>query len=594
MSSIRPLYRALFIAPYPELDPVVRDAAEDYPELDVTIHEGDLSAGLAAALGSMESDYDVVISRGGTAQLLEDEFSVPVFEVTVSPADLYACLLEHNPSGRRTAIVGFENVLRPLHDVANFSDFDLDIHDVAFEDELPLVLQDVRDGGYEVVLCDTFSLPHCREIGLDAHLLASGRESVAAALGEALAFCQRTHDLLSRNRMLWNLVAAQDSSFAVFADDGRLTYCNVEQRRDELVAFMREHLDGRQDERLVMRRGHHIYRIHKSPVESDGEPYLAFGITRSTAPTGGARVGLKQLNRDEVAAHYHESIFCRTRASEGLATQILLAGRSNRPILLVGEPSSGKESIAELLYLTNAWGTRPFVKVDCPLVTDRSWSYLMDSPNSPLYASGATLFFSSLQGLGEERIRQLLDVLERSGVLGRDHVVASLSGSLAFDADLPATLYDHLRFHELRVPPLRERPDVEPAVELFLNSEAQAMGVARPTVTDEAAATFAGYGWPGNYVGFAIVLQRCMAQARDGRITAEVAREAIGETERRVIVSGDPGTDGPSGIDIMRPLRDIERDVVRATIERCHGNQTEAAQVLGISRTTVWRMLGGR
>lgn len=590
MAPLRPRYRVLFIAPYPELTPVVRKAARDFAELDITVHEGDLSAGLAAALGSMDNNYDAVVSRGGTAQLLEDEFSIPVFEVRVSPADLYASLLAYNPTGDRTAIVGFDNVLAPLRDVTMFSDFDLDIHAVSFEDELPLVLQEVRDGGYKIVLCDTFSLPRCTEMGLNAHLLASGLESVAQALAEALTFCQHSRELLSREHMLANLVATQDTRFAVFAQDGRLTYCNLEQRRDELVDFMRGHLDRRADERLVVRRGHHIYRMHKVPVETDGEPYLAFGIMRSRAPSASSLVGIKQLNREEVAEHYHGSAFARTRASEALAPQILAAARGERPVLLEGEPSTGKEPVAELLYLSAGWDACPFVKVDCPLLTERSWTYLTTSSNSPLFDSEATLFLSSAQRLGNLRLRQLLDLLERSGALMRDHVVVSFTGTMAEDPETVELLYHKLRFHELEVPPLRQRRDLEEAVELLLNAESAEGGSARPTVTDEAASVFAQHDWPGNYVELTLVVQRCMARAQDGRVTADVARSAIAERQatggRRA-----RGAAETTGIELMRPLREIERDVVRATIERCSGNQTEAARVLGVSRTTIWRLL---
>lgn len=589
MPTLTPRYRALFIAPYPELEPVVRDAARDFPELDVTIHEGDLSAGLAAALGSMDADYDVVVSRGGTAQLLEDEFSIPVFEVSVSPADLYQCLLAHNPNGRRTAIVGFENVLRPLKDVASFSDFDLDIHGVTFEDELPLVLGAVRDGGYEVVLCDTFSLPRCREMGLNAYLLSSGRESVSTAFGEALAFCQHAHELLSRNRMLWNLVSTQDTSFAVFGADGRLTYCNLEQRREELTEFMRGHLEGRREERLVVQRGQHLYRIHKVPVESDGEPYLAFGITRSRMPSARAQVGIRRENRDEVYGRYHASVFCQTHAGDVLAEGMLHAIRSGRPIVLEGEPGSGKGPAADLIYLTSGWDTHPFVKVDCPLVTDRSWAYLMGSPNSPLFAEEATLCFGSVQAMGESRLRELLDMLERSGALRRDHLIVTLSGDVDLDAGAMELLHEHLHFFDLQMPPLRERKDLASAVGLYLNAEARATGTPRPLVTDEGAAVLASYGWPGNYAELATVLQRCMTRADDGRITAEVARSAIGGTKRAAAPSSTGEND--LGVDLMRPLRDIERDVVKAAVERCDGNQTEAARVLGVSRTTIWRLL---
>lgn len=244
-------YHVLFIAPYPELAEVVAKIAPDFPDLDVTIHEGDLSKGLAAALTSMDVSYDIVISRGGTAQLLEDEFALPVVEVGLSPSDLFRCLVQYNPGAKRCALVGFSNVLEPLRDIAAFSDFDLDLFEVSFADELPLVLQTVQEGSYSLVLCDTFSLPQVRELGLNAQLLASGPDSVSKALMDAQLFCERSSDLLSKNRMLWNLVRTQDARFVVFSNDGKITYTNVKEGHDELISFMREHLGERTDERLV-------------------------------------------------------------------------------------------------------------------------------------------------------------------------------------------------------------------------------------------------------------------------------------------------------------------------------------------------------
>ena len=46
-----------------------------------------------------------------------------------------------------------------------------------------------------------------------------------------------------------------------------------------------------------------------------------------------------------------------------------------------------------------------------------------------------------------------------------------------------------------------------------------------------------------------------------------------------------------SSIDLLRPLREIERDIVRMVVEKYGGNQTEAARTLGVSRTTIWRIL---
>lgn len=587
MSQTTSHYYVLFIAPYPGLAQVVREVAPNFPELSITVHEGDLSAGVYAALSSIDANFDVVVSRGGTAQLLQDEFATPVVEVGISVADLYACLTEHNPTGRRTAIVGFDNALEPLKDVVEFSDFDLDILTVSFEDELPLVLEKIAHQNYDVVLCDTFSLPRCKEMGLNAYLLSSGPQSVSAALGHALEFCEREHDLLSRNRMLWSLIAAQDANFAIFGQDQRLTYCNISHRREELVAFMRDHLASRQDERLVFERGHHIYRLHKVPVESDGESFTAFAIMRSSAPSSGLHSGIDRQNCDDVQKDYRKSVYCHTQANTTLAAPLVRAIGSERPVLLEGKPSTGKVRIAQLIYLSGKWTSRPFVTIDCHLVTDKSWGYLTSSTNSPLYGTELTLFFNSIECLGNERLRRLLDILRRSGVVRRDHLIVSISDPTAIDSETMDMLYDCLHFHQLNVPALSQRPDLEQAIILFLNTEASSADAVRPTVTDEAIEVLTHHDWPGNYAEFTLVMQRCIDMAQGGRITASVARRAI---KTHAAVSVGATSSSQQDFNLMRPLHEIQKDIVSRVIDSCGGNQTEAARTLGISRTTIWRI----
>ncbi|MGN0070871.1 MAG: PrpR N-terminal domain-containing protein [Atopobiaceae bacterium] len=585
-----PRYHVLFIAPYPELADVVAEVTPDFPELSVTIHEGDLSKGLAAALSSMDVSFDVVVSRGGTAQLLEDEFALPVVEVGLSASDLFRCLVQYNPSAKRCALVGFSNVLEPLRDVAGFSDFDLDLFEVSFEDELPLVLKTVQEGSYSLVLCDTFSLPQVRELGLNAQLLASGPDSVSKALTEAQLFCERSSDLLAKNRMLWNLVRSQDARFVVFADDGKITYTNVKEGHDVLISFMREHLGERVDERLVFQHGRLLFHIHKMPVESGGENFLAFSVMHSQAPTNAAHVGITRRNRSDIEDEYERSIFHITQGSQELAQVLAPARGATRPILLASEPSCGKEQAAQLLYLTGSWKTRPFVRVDCSLLTDKSWDYLMNSPASPLYIQEATIFLNSFQDLPDARARLLLDAMRRSGLPQRDRLIVSVNAPNALSAEMMELLTENLRYIMVELPPLRARRDLAQAISLCLDSLCAEAGAPRPVVTEEALQLLLEHEWPGNYAEFRTVLEYCLEHVQGGAIDASCAGQAL-QSSAPYSFSTEKKAAGEGSISLMRPLHDIERDIVKATIERCHGNQTEAARILQVSRTTIWRLL---
>lgn len=584
-------YSALLISPYPELVDVAETVAGEFPELEVTVHQGDLSAGLQAAIGNMDESYDVVISRGGTAQILEDELSLPVIEIAVSPSDLYEALALHNPRGGRTAVVGFSNALEAVRQVADFSDFDLDVYDVNFEDELPLVLEDVVAGGYDVVLCDTFSQSACAARGLDAHLLLSGEQSVADALRRAVTFCEQTSELLAKNRMLWYLIRNQPARSAILSPAGRIVFSNLTDEKGELIAFMREHLAGPAEERLSLRRGGRSYRVTKSSMADGGQRYVLFTVMASGVTARESLIGLGRLNRDEAEHSYRESTFRTVNGEAGLAPAIAHAARSGRPVMLEGEVGTGKAQIALLLYLRGGWSTRPLNVVDCPLLTERSWEHLMESTSSPLYGSGETIWLKAVHALSPEGARRLVGVMSHTGVCDRNHVIVSANDDPgATESPVVSLFVEYLRCYVLTAPPLRRRPTIRQAVSLFVDNEARLTGSRPPFVSDEAMEVLASYPWPNNYIELRQVLQRAIAAAEDGTIRARDVREAL-DRDRTTRFSSLDTPSEESSIDLLRPLRDIERDVVRMVVERYGGNQTKAARTLDVSRTTVWRML---
>ena len=85
-------YRILGIAPYEGMKALMSDVAEEYPQIDLTLFVGDLEQGLEIAHSNFHGNYDVVISRGGTAKMLKENLPLPVVEIPVSMYDLLCVL----------------------------------------------------------------------------------------------------------------------------------------------------------------------------------------------------------------------------------------------------------------------------------------------------------------------------------------------------------------------------------------------------------------------------------------------------------------------------------------------------------------------
>ncbi len=584
-------YHILLIAPYPELVDIAHLAAADFPDIELTVHQGDLNEGLEAALGVFGADFDAVISRGGTAQVLEDEIAIPVFEIGVSGADLLSALALHNPLGHRCAVVGFSNALESVAQVADFSDFDLDVFEVSFEDELPLALQDIQAGSYEVVLCDAFAVERCRALGIEAHLLQSGVKSVQRALSQALFFCQQTETVQQRNHVLWDILKNQPFSIALFSATGRLVYSDLGEDRKELLPYLRQHLLDPAPARLTLRRGRRIHRISLSRTGSGEASVTAFSISSSNAPVGESLVGIEHLNADEVERRYRENIYCITGAGEDASSLVTRTVAVKKPLMLEGEVGVGKAQVAALLYLNSDRSNHPMASIDCSLLVDKSWEYLMNSPASPLYGTGGTIYFKAIHSLAPVRANRLLDIIQRTNGEQRNRLIFSGNdGEGGGETESVTRIVEFLHCQVVTVPPLRARKDLRGAVQRFVEHEAGLTGIETPAITDEAAMLLCTHPWARNYIELRQVLQYCMGAARSGVVDASLAREAL-ERGSATKFSSLSTPETATALDLLRPLKDTERDIVRMVIEKLGGNQTEAARVLGLSRTTIWRLL---
>jgi DNA-binding NtrC family response regulator len=131
----------------------------------------------------------------------------------------------------------------------------------------------------------------------------------------------------------------------------------------------------------------------------------------------------------------------------------------------------------------------------------------------------------------------------------------------------------------VHVPPLRERLiEVEPLARLFIAKLCESLRQPEPLLSPAAAEVLRAYPWPGNVRELRNAIERAVLLA-DGA--------AIGPAHIQL----DPPVDTSQGHSNVRAPRNAERSRIVAALETCGGNQTRAARLLGISRTTLVQRL---
>lgn len=302
------------------------------------------------------------------------------------------------------------------------------------------------------------------------------------------------------------------------------------------------------------------------------------------------------------------------------AVRALIArlARSQAPVYVSGESGTGKELVARLIHEQGPRAEGPFVPVNCGAIPEdlmeselfghKKGSFtgaLADRPGLFQAASGGTLFLDEVADLPLHMQVKLLRAIQEKSVRpvgAQAEVPVDVRLLSATHKDLVALvregrfrqdLFYRINVIELRVPPLRERPeDVPQLAEHVLGRLAERTGIPCPKLSREALAALAGYRFPGNVRELENLLERALALC-DGEVIRPEDLGIPGSEGVAVSGAGGPGQSSegalPGGAAEGRaagldPLLDqIERGAILKALEQTGGNKTAAAKVLGIT-----------
>ncbi|MBX5482711.1 MAG: sigma-54-dependent Fis family transcriptional regulator [Myxococcaceae bacterium] len=309
-----------------------------------------------------------------------------------------------------------------------------------------------------------------------------------------------------------------------------------------------------------------------------------------------------------------ERLIGQSEAMKALGRQIQKLAPVTTTVLITGESGTGKELVARALHDLSPRSAMPFVAVNCGaipagLIESELFGHARGAftgarqSKRGLFseADGGTLFLDEVGELPMPAQVKLLRFLQEGEIrpVGENRaekvdvrvIAATLRdvSKLVERGEFREDLFYRLNVVQLRVPPLRERPDDVPLlarsfIERFnreLNRETPVVGLS-----PEAEALLVSYAWPGNVRELENAMERAVLLAEGDHIAPENLPEKIWAQK------GPPLC--PAGADISRlaaqpdlslkrAMRELEETFIRAALRRTKGNRTRAAEVLEIS-----------
>ena len=309
-----------------------------------------------------------------------------------------------------------------------------------------------------------------------------------------------------------------------------------------------------------------------------------------------------------------EHIITRSGTMRSIFRYIEAIAPTNLPVLITGETGTGKELISQAIHkISGRKGELVPVNVagvDDNLFSDTLFGHKkgaftgaeMDRKGLIEKAEDGTIFLDEIGDLSIESQVKLLRLLQDAKYYPLGSDIAKLSNArviVATHRDIRGMqhtnqfrqdLYYRLRSHNVHIPPLRERKkDIPVLIDFFLTKAAKELNKSTPRPPKELYTLLSNYHFPGNIRELEGIIYDAVSLHKSGILSLDSIRQKLADQmeDEKVKPSngGEEIEDAPIAITGRFPtLRETEESLIREALRRSDGNQTIAADMLGISR----------
>lgn len=586
--------RILAIAPYEGMASLVRQAGQKRDGIELTVLVGDLETGARLAEEyTREHDYDVILSRGGTAELISERCDLHVVDIPLSVYDILRSIKLAENHNCKYAVIGFPAITRNATFLCEVLRYDVGIHTIHNESEARSVLQTLKEDGCQMILCDMVTNSLAQEYNLPAILITSGMESVDAALDLAIQEGTAHRSAVMQTNFFRSIVQALPLDTIVYNKTGDIIFSTADEHLPSSVLQKAHSLASAarngQPHKSCVEADLHRYTIQVAPIRTNDDKYQVACIKTAPLPCSLQKYGISWTDRQEASDTFFDSFFGITEpfSSSGFTLEQYL--KSRQPLVILGEPGTSKIQVAQLIYTQSPLSNAPMIQIDCAKLMKRGWDYLMENDHSPLFESGATLCFYHIAALSNEQFNELFSTVQDLHTHKRNRLL--FLASCGPDMQIPPCyprLIDMLTCLTLFMAPLRNHlEDIPRLASLYIS--ALNMQAARAVIgfEPEAALKMKDYTWPGNYDQLHRVLDELVMITDTPYISTKHVEKIL--TRERTLYP-DATTDNPE-IPADLTLEQVDLLVLQKVLAAENGNQKRTAERLGISRTTLWRML---
>lgn len=599
---------------------VLADMGESFP-----VYEEDLFNVLPLVEAEVKAGARVIISRGGTAELIRKHFTQPVVEIHHDYFGVHKVVQQAREVSDRIAVVAFPLYAEIMQNYSQMSGIPILTRVISSGEEIDDALEALRADGIRVV------------IGGLSVARAAERMGMAAVMGDAdemairLAVEQARHTLKHVLQLDWQYrivsgilncategilgIDASGTIFEVNQHARRLLGCG---RGDDINAvvpdagFRQSLANGEAMRNRIVNTGQATFIFNTSPIDYGASR----GGTVLTVQEGDYIQGISQKIRQQHVAKGHvarirfEDIVGTSEALKRTVERAKKFALSESSVLIIGETGAGKELFAQSIHNYSRRHGKPFVAINCAALPNNvleselfgyvrgAFTGAREAGKIGIFelAHGGSVFLDEIGEIPTELQAKLLRVLQERQVqrIGDDkltpvdvRLIAATNKNVEDEVKrgrFREDLYFRLNTLQLDLPPLRDRPgDVLALIGHFMRKA----GRKEVSFTPGARKVLTSHPWPGNVRQLGNFIERLNVLYDQRSISEAEVLDALGNAASPDVPRQD--AIGTLKADDENVLEKLERKLIGEALDLSDGHREKAAIILGISPSTLWR-----
>ncbi|MGX7100437.1 PrpR N-terminal domain-containing protein [Globicatella sanguinis] len=492
--------KILGIAPYEELNQSMKIVSKEFPNIEPTIFTADLNEGQSLAIQYAQDNYDAIISRGGTANLIKAAVGLPVIDVSLSIYDVLRAIRLAENYSQNFAIVAYPSITEQVHLLCNLLGYKIEIRTINEEKKTEDILDELIEKEYELILCDVITNRIALQKSMNTILITSGTESVKSAFHDAINIIEQLDRVKAKNNIMKLGIMNSSNKVVILDQDYQVHFSNLDTHLlKETVNTIK--LNSHKEAINYYSKENNLYHtLKKNKFTLEEIPYYSYDvIINSTVPTQN-KFDITYQRKIMIENKINKQMLFTKFIPNSIKEEIDQYKDNYDSFIIYGEKGTAKKNVAELLYVKQNNHNNYLISINCKLFDDKLFKYLVNPNNGPFVEHGNTILFENTELLNEKQIEKLITLIKMTNVRNNNTILFTFNIQNDFQQKNFNLIPSQLNSAKIYTPSLRERKnELNMITTLLLNKLNTEHNRDIIGFEPKALTTFLSYDWPGNF-----------------------------------------------------------------------------------------------